>query len=323
MKGGAILLFGILAVACGPVVDGSTGEGADGTGASGGTSGAASSGPGDSSPPGTHSGVPPMTTAGDVTTSVDPGTTGGSTSYDDDESGSPGGFLGPYKDVGRVPESCTPREQDCPDGMKCVWYSFAGQLRREAAQCIPVTGDRAPFESCTLPNGIGVDIEDDCGADSYCLDVYGTADHGFCAPFSTGTCEAYEGAEPVFENGSDFPAACLMHPCNLFENTCPDGMRCMFYPASIYAQAMCWSEPDPPDLPLGAACDFGGCGPGRMCVESDWLPDCDHDRCCAEVCEFPGGECEVLETSCEFVPVWGAGLAGGNAGGCLLPGLFD
>jgi hypothetical protein len=260
-------------------------------------------------------------TSGGVTTSDDGGTTGGSTSVDDgDNEGN--AFIGPH-DVGVMPEGCTPAAQDCPDGMKCVWYSFAGQPRRDAAKCIPVTGDLAPFEPCTLPNGIGEDIEDDCGEDSYCLDVYGTADHGFCAPFSTGTCDDYEGTVPVFENGSDFPAACLNQPCNLFENSCPNGMRCMFYPASLYAHAMCWAEPDPPDLPLGAACDYGGCGPGRMCAPTEWLPACEHDRCCAELCDFPEGACQEEGTACEFVPVWGAHKAEfANAGACVLPGVF-
>lgn len=267
----------------------------------------------------TTGGTTSSTTSGIAETSAGTLSTGAA-----DTGASDGGFIRPSPDLGMVPRSCVPTQQDCPSGTKCVWYSLAGMPRRDAAQCIPVTGDRAPFEPCSLPNGIGVDIEDDCDASSYCLEVYGTADHGFCAPFSTGTCEAYEGTAAVFENGSDFPAACLIHPCNLLENNCPDGMRCMFYPASLYADTVCWFEPEPADVPVGAACDFGGCGEGRMCVPADLLPACEHERCCAELCASPDGSCQTPETACEELPLWGAGQPGmENVGACLLPGIFD
>ncbi len=236
-----------------------------------------------------------------------------------------GGFLG-SQDLGPISEDCTPAVQDCPAGEKCVWFSHNGGARRDNAMCIPVVGDLGPFEPCSLPSGFGVDITDDCDERSYCLEVYQTADEGFCAPFALdGSCADLPGSAPVFENGSDFPAACLMHPCHpLDPDACDDGMRCMFYPASLYAQSMCWVEPETPAPGLGAACNYGGCGPGQLCMGAEALPSCEHDRCCTQWCEFPSGECENPEASCEFLPVWNVEPdAFANLGACLSPGALE
>lgn len=220
---------------------------------------------------------------------------------------------------------CAPALQDCPAGQKCVWYvASEGNLRRDDAQCIPVSGSVAPFDACTLPNGIGPDITDDCGADSFCLEVYGTAAYGFCAPFSDWDCDAYPGTNGAFENGSDFPAACLRYPCNPLDSaTCPSGSRCMFYPAFLYGNTMCWNETTPPDLALGSACDFGGCGPEKLCAPSEWLPNCEHERCCAQFCDLDVGTCEEAGTVCEPFPVAQANDPSyEQLGACLSAGTF-
>lgn len=235
-----------------------------------------------------------------------------------------------FVDFGTIGEGteCIPTDQNCEEGLKCVWYIAEGSgLRRNNARCIPVTGDRAPFEACSLPTGLGPDITDDCGSDTYCLEVYGTADHGYCAPFAqSGSCENYPGTSAVFENGSAFPAACLLHPCHpLDSSTCPQGTRCMYYPASLYANAVCWSDDVPADLPLGAACDYGTCGDGRLCAPSSWLPDCEHDRCCTQWCDVQAGTaCGVAGTTCGSFHIQQANDAAfDNVGACLLPDVFE
>jgi len=260
------------------------------------------------------------TSSGATASQGEPSSSSGPTGLDDE-----GGFLGPH-DVGPISDTCAPGAQDCPSGQKCVWFSHEGGARRDNALCIPVTGDLGPFEPCSLPNGFGADITDDCDERSYCLEVYQTADHGFCAPFAVGSaCEELPGSQVVAENGSNFPAACLMHPCHpLQADACDDGMRCMFYPASLYADAICWVEPDTPVPAPGAACDYGGCGDGQLCVPSQWLPECENERCCTQWCDFPSGACESPGASCEFFPLW-SGVADGfsNVGACLSPGALE
>lgn len=228
-------------------------------------------------------------------------------------------------DVSGLDVECGVAQQNCPAGEKCVWWApeFGGP-RREDARCVPVTGRGGPYEPCTLNE----DYSDDCGPESYCLEVYGTADHGFCAPFVEDTsysCDGYPGADAAVENGSDFPAACLYYECQpLIEGSCPEGMQCTFYPAWLYGSMHCWAVPLESD-PVGAPCDYGGCGAGKLCAPAEWLPDCGSDRCCAEWCDLGAPACSTPGTSCELFPVWNYQDDPGfdTLGACVLPGAFE
>lgn len=238
------------------------------------------------------------------------------------------GFLCP-PDATHPEAQCSPAEQDCPEGEKCVWYApSGGQGRGSAARCIAVTGDIEPYQPCTLPTGIGPGITDDCGPDSFCLEVYGSADHGFCAPFVDGPsydCEAYPGASAAVENGSDFPAACLHYDCHPFvPDSCPPSMQCTFYPAFLYGTNMCWFVPEQADLPLGSECDFGECGEGKLCVPAEWTSGCTGERCCTQWCDVNVPACEDPAAACELFPVWNSGgiLEFDWLGACVLPGSF-
>lgn len=231
-------------------------------------------------------------------------------------------------DLGPIPDTCDVVDQDCPAGQKCVWYAPPGGLRRDAARCIEVTGAGEPFDPCTLPTGIGLEITDDCGPESFCLEVYGTADHGYCAPFFDDVegCDAYPGSYPAFENGSDFPAACLHYECQpMLPEGCPDGLQCTFYPAWLYGSLMCWNVPPEDDLPLSAACDYGQCGQGQLCAPTQWLPDCTDDRCCTQWCDLGAPACDTPGTVCEPFPVRQADGDPGfdSLGACVLEGAFD
>lgn len=257
----------------------------------------------------------------------------GETQSEDTTAGETANFVTETETDSEGVESCSVIQQDCPEGDKCVWYvPPQGYQRRDAARCIPVTGDIAPFEPCTLPNGIGPAISDDCGPESFCLEVYGTADHGFCAPFATDHpdfeqfCAAWPGTQYATENGSTFPDACLHYECNpLDPTTCPADMRCDFYPAFLYGTNMCWKIPAELDLPLGAPCDFGSCGPGELCAAAEWLPACEGERCCTSWCDLADPDCPNDGSTCVAFPVWGAfeDPDYANLGACVLPGSFE
>ena len=303
-------LWVLVGVGCGPLAPG--GDGSDGGGGDGTTTTTSTT---------TASGT------GVVSGDTSSGTSAGSSSGEPwDESGGCG-FLCP-PDATHPDQQCDPVAQDCAEGEKCVWYvPPGGQLRRDAGRCIAVTGDGQPYEPCTLPTGFGPGITDDCGAESYCLEVYGTADHGFCAPFVDPgfDCRAYPGANGAGENGSDFPSACLYYECHpLVEGSCPEGMQCTFYPAFLYGTNMCWFVPPEADLPLGAECDFGECGEGELCVPAEWTSGCTGERCCTQWCDLNAPACDDPTTACELFPVW---ASDGDPdfewlGACVLPGSF-
>ena len=293
-------------------------------GSEGADSSTASSSPGTTSlgtGPGTTSSTAGTTEGTTAGTTAGTGTTAGS-STGASSSGEGCNFLCPEDSDSDGGDSCTVLDQDCPAGSKCVWWApeFGGP-RREAAQCVPVSGQAKPFEPCVLNE----DYSDDCGPESYCLEVYGTANHGFCAPFIGNDiydCGAFPGTHPALENGSSFPEACLSFECQpLLPDSCPDGMRCTFYPAWLYASMHCWIVPPEADLPVGAPCDFGECGEGKLCASAEWLPECAGDRCCAEWCDLEAPVCATPGTVCEPFPVNNYHDAPGfeTLGACLLP----
>ncbi|NVB38822.1 hypothetical protein G6O69_13355 [Pseudenhygromyxa sp. WMMC2535] len=259
------------------------------------------------------------------------GTNTESQSDDDSDSESEGGTFVPDEDTDPTMQ-CEPYIQDCPEGEKCVWaVPENGSQRRDGAVCIPVTGDRQPFSTCSLPTGIGQEISDDCGAESFCLEVYGTADHGFCVPFAKDTadftpCDDYPGTEYATENGSSFPDACLFYDCSpLLAESCPDEMRCVFYPASLYVTNICLNVPAEYELPVGAPCDFGGCGEGKLCAPQEWLPACAGERCCTQWCDLDSPSCATEGTQCEFFPIPSEydNPDYTNLGACLVPEPFE
>lgn len=302
----------LAAAACGPLVPGGDGSSDGGVGeGTTTTSGTTTSASG----------------TGVVASDTSSGTTVGSSSSGEpwDESGGCG-FLCP-PDATHPEAQCDPIAQDCPAGQKCVWYvPPGGQQRREAARCIEVTGDAVAYEPCTLPTGIGSAITDDCGPDSYCLEVYGTADHGYCAPFYRDEgypCQDYLPAIPALENGSEFPSACLHYECHPFvQDTCPPFFQCTYYPAFLYGTNMCWYVPPEADLPLGAECDYGECGEGELCVPAELTAGCTGERCCTQWCDLNAPACDDPATQCELFPVWDSGTIPEFEwlGACVLPG---
>jgi hypothetical protein len=259
------------------------------------------------------------TTGGSETT-----TTGGSGSATTGEGGCEG-FLCP-PDMGEAIPACDPMAQDCPDGEKCVWYAPPGELRRRgAARCVAVVGDREPFAACNLPNGVGPEISDDCGADGYCLNAIEVPTHGFCAPYpkpGTTDCGDHPGTTYATENGSIFPHACLHYVCDpRAPETCPDGLRCGYYPSWLYGGLQCLGLPAT-GAPVGAACDYEDCGPGKLCLPAEFVPGCDEARCCTEWCDLSAPTCSDAAASCDPL---GFEVESGleTLGACVVPGSLD
>ena len=116
-------------------------------------------------------------------------------------------------------------------------------------------------------------------------------------------CSAYPGSQPAIENGSEFPAACLIYECDpLAESPCPTtGMTCTFYPAFLYGALMCWHLPPTATLALGEPCDYGQCGDGLACVPADFLPACTDERCCTQWCVLDAPACSDPAAICQAI----------------------
>jgi hypothetical protein len=233
----------------------------------------------------------------------------------DDGDTSPGSFYAGPSDFGS-PLSCSPWDQDCPEGEKCVPYSSTGG-DFDANKCVPVLGDGEPGEPCNY--GGTAEATDDCGADSYCW-----------AAGDTGICYAFCQDDP------DFICENIFHDCMVDEagvvtlcsascdpllQDCTDpGFACYVSNAEQLVSAIC--APTTENIELGDPCDaINDCAAGLACRPADMVPDCAGDSCCASFCDLtmpvcpqPGTECTTLETE-GMAP----GSPWGDVGLCLLP----
>jgi hypothetical protein len=180
-------------------------------------------------------------------------------------------------------EPCDPLAQACFPTHKCVPYATQpnGSFW-DANKCVPILGDKAWGEACTLDSP--QNAQDDCDGDGFCwkLQWFEGELHGTCVPFCVG------------------PPQDLM---------CPVGWGCLFSGAI----ALCTKQCDPliQDCPLdygcywagngfdcaltaseagqGQACDdYNDCLPGVACVAKDLVPGCQGNdpNCCTQWCDL-------------------------------------
>jgi hypothetical protein len=215
----------------------------------------------------------------EVTSEFTSVTTSGSESSDATSTSTPTSTNGDFiveTDMGMT--ICSPYEQDCPDGEKCV---AAGQNTTFTTfKCVPILGDQQPGEPCTW-DGIEA-ATDDCVLGSYCVD----SDWNDGSP--DGTCRAYCSAsdppcaaeQTCFYLNVEGPAFCVPH-CNPLESTCGVNELCTF----TSSEFLC--VPPLADIPLGEPCqDARQCAPGLLCVFAMALPSCTGDSCCTSFCDL-------------------------------------
>jgi hypothetical protein len=244
-------------------------------------------------------------------------TSGGSTSSSSTSTSTEtsGGFVPEYDEF--VSE-CDGFAQDCPDGEKCVPYSFMG-THFDATKCVPVMGDQAPGEPC-VHGGI-TEATDDCDETSGCFYVDEVDGElvGFCYAFCLGSeddpqCPA--GSSCMF--GSDpIPAFCVI-TCDPLAQDCSAGLGCYFTNVNFSC------IPPTTNIPAGEPCGFiDACAPGLVCISTDVLPACNDAACCSPFCSLSVGDapCEAVPgTICE--PFFEEGFAPPgyeDIGACVVP----
>ncbi len=209
---------------------------------------------------------------GEVTTEDPYEDSGGEGSESEDTSEGMGFVVEP--DFG-TPDVCDPFLQNCPAGEKCVAYASDG-ASWDANTCVPVIGEKAPGEACTLDSlesGI-----DDCGPDSYCF---------------FGTCTAFCGGDPqlptcalgstclIANNGS---LNLCMSECDPLLQDCAAGSSCVYAMNTF----MCIPQSEQISDPGDPCESLNDCASGSVCVGPEMVPGCVGPGCCTSFCDVDG-----------------------------------
>ncbi len=218
------------------------------------------------------------------------------------------------------PFACDAFAQDCPECEKCAPYGKDSDLDWNATQCVPVTGEGQPGETCTteISSNSGLD---DCeeGAMCWWLDAelrgrcvalcIGSADVPVCADATT-SCISGENALHL----------CLPN-CDPLVQDCPgddlclpidDDFRCVLDGSGDAGAAL-----DP--------CKFANtCDPGLVCAGSTVAIECDPivTGCCTPMCGLDDADfvCPGVGQAC--VSLYEEGMAPpkyANVGYCTVP----
>ncbi len=192
--------------------------------------------------------------------------------------------------------ACELFSQTCPENEKCVPYAMGGGSW-DALKCVPITGDKAPGETCELTSiesGI-----DDCDGTSYCWD-------DSCREMCTGSANDPQ-CPPQTEcmiNGSSIIALCLP-TCDPLLQNCAEGQGCVWSGTEFDCLESQGS------IPVGETCEFlASCVTGGLCIDNEWLPGCEGDYCCSLYCALDAPDiCDSVHPGTACLPFFEEGAA--------------
>lgn len=194
--------------------------------------------------------------------------------------------------------SCLPGQNDCPEGEKCQPYvSTPGECCVDAAQCVPLIGDKGVGEPCTRN-----ELDDDCGRDKFCFaGTSGKTGPGFCKQLCDGndpySCAAVGLPEARCVPYNDGILPLCETPCHpLRPDACQDGQGC--YPGGALGFNCNWPDPEPGKGNDHDDCHtVQSCVPGLYCASGASLEGCTSDNCCTKFCDLlgNGSECTAPE----------------------------
>jgi len=231
------------------------------------------------------------TTTDTPVTTTDPSTTGTTGTTDANT------FIIPSDLPGNGTIACDNWAQDCPPGQKCVPWSEGGGGAWNATKCVDITGDGAPGDPCTAPEGGAAGI-DDCALGSICWNV-DAKNHGTCIAQCTGAPDApicppkstcAEAAEAVL-------AICIPS-CHPLLQDCPGTDLCIPNGDSF----LCVLDASGDEGQTNDPCEFANnCDKGLVCLNTaDASSACDPQStgCCQPFCKFPDGPCPNPDQQC-------------------------
>jgi hypothetical protein len=208
---------------------------------------------------------------------------------------SSGGVM-PALDEGSIVD-CDIFAQDCPAGQKCAAHDADGGGTWNATKCVPVTGDGAPGEPCTVIDG-PVSGLDDCAFGSMCWEV-DENDHGTCFALCTGSER-----DPICPPAHFCPLSGdgllnLCTPiCDPLVGECPGSDLCIPGGDTFF----CVFDASGDEGQLNDPCEFVNvCDPGLVCLDAGAASSaCDAGSlgCCQPFCHFPDAACPNPDQQC-------------------------
>lgn len=187
--------------------------------------------------------------------------------------------------------------QDCTPGRKCVPYASGSSDVWDATRCAPLTGDAAPDEPCTAPDGEYTG-NDDCMAGALCLDLDPDG-HGVCRAMCNGKPDgpACPANSTCRINEYDSIFFCLT-ACDPRLPSCPAGQVC----TPDEDRFRCTIDASGADGQADDACTVAnGCDPGLICLNiaaSSAACDQGFNGCCQPFCTVPDGPCPNPDQQC-------------------------
>lgn len=185
-------------------------------------------------------------------------------------------------DGSNLPGECSLLQQDCPTGLKCVV-----SVDLNVTKCVFLGGLNEPEAACEsviVTDEFGQEFYgDDCEINSVCF--IGRCVETCGCSYATPSCSD---ARYLCDGIAPWPF-CL-EPCNLFEQDCPTGYRCLSYGGGPFG---CYPLAD--ELPIDAACsDNLDCTGSAQCVI-----DLEGNTVCKSSCALDGSiECPPGEGTC-------------------------
>lgn len=192
---------------------------------------------------------------------------------------------------------CDVFAQDCRQGQKCVPFAADGGAAWSGLKCVDITGDAAPGEPCTTPDG-PLAGADNCDAASICWDVDDT-NLGTCVSQCTGTPRTPncpEGDQPCAMASEGVLALCFP-PCHPLQDDCPDGKFCV--PLDDQFRCILQAENNGE---INDPCQYiNACQQDLACIPAPTASSaCDPDApgCCTPFCQLPGAPCPNPDQQC-------------------------
>lgn len=191
--------------------------------------------------------------------------------------------------------ACNTFTQDCPPGQKCAPYAEGGGTAWNATKCVDVTGEGAPGDPCTAPEG-GAAGPDDCALGSFCWDV-GEDNHGTCVLHCMGS-DGVPVCPPGYQCGFGGGALAICLPwCDPLVQDCPNSI-CVPNGEGFSCAADDSGEAGQTNDP----CEFiNSCDPGLACLDPEAASSaCDPQTtgCCQPFCMLPDGPCPNADQQC-------------------------
>lgn len=243
--------------------------------------------------------------------------TDGAEGNESSDDGNDGAFVS-LPDGGAV-NTCSPADQDCPEGEKCTGYVVQdGYCCVDANKCVPVIGTLQLGDPCTRTAD-----NDDCDVGLFCMTkTSGSTGEGVCLAFcDAGEQDCHEDGLPdakcVAFNDGTLPLC--QDDCDPVTQDCGGSLGCY----GVGDQGFVCSLPGFEDG-LGNDGDMcytvQSCKPGLGCTAAEVLDGCDASRCCTPYCDLSEPDTCLAPEAC--VPYFEANTAPPgyeNVGLCAIP----